>query len=171
MVLAEVRSEKRSSWHSLMRVTYTSRHLAAGAIDLLVEVTGLGFFAWERGHDKARIALAPGPFRLGDDPARAAPAIERRPDEVLEAASGFAGARGFGLGRGQLRRDLGNEPGVARQPEQVIDLVGLAPHHQVFAAEPGIGPQQDAGARPLPADLGHEAGNLVHRAGGCIDVR
>jgi hypothetical protein len=44
-------------------------HLAAGAVELLVEVAGLVLLARQRGEDKARIGLASGPFRVGDDPA------------------------------------------------------------------------------------------------------
>src|ERR1700720_1129873 len=47
-------------------------HLAAGAIELLVEVAGLVRLTRQRSDDKAWVGLALGPFRLGDDPALAA---------------------------------------------------------------------------------------------------
>src|SRR5207237_6892029 len=59
-------------------------HLAAGAIELLVEMARLMLLAAERGDDKARVGRALGPFGLGDDPALAAPAVPRRPHEILE---------------------------------------------------------------------------------------
>ena len=54
-------------------------HLAAGAVELLVEVAGLVLLARQRGDDKPRIGFAPCPFRLADDPALAAPALEGSP--------------------------------------------------------------------------------------------
>ena len=61
-------------------------HLATGAVELFVKVAGLVLLACQRGDDKPRIGFASGPFRLGDDPPFAAPALARLPDEVLEAA-------------------------------------------------------------------------------------
>ena len=54
-------------------------HLTAGAVELLVEVAGLVLLARQRGDDKPRIGFAPCPFRLADDPALAAPALEGSP--------------------------------------------------------------------------------------------
>src|SRR6516162_8246633 len=66
-------------------------HVAAGAIDLLVEVAGLMLAASQRGDDKTRVGLAAGPLGLADDAARPAPAIQRRPGKVLEAPCRLAG--------------------------------------------------------------------------------
>src|SRR5262249_52294360 len=66
-------------------------HVAACAIDLLVEVTGLMLAASQRGDDKTRVGLAAGPLGLADDAARPAPAIQRRPGKVLEAPRRLAG--------------------------------------------------------------------------------
>ena len=49
--------------------------LPSGAIDLLVEMVGRVFLAPQRGDDKARVGRAASPFRFGDDPTRAAPAL------------------------------------------------------------------------------------------------
>jgi hypothetical protein len=53
-------------------------HLATSAVALLVEVAGLVLLARQRSDDKARIGRVAGPFRLGDDPPLAAPALARR---------------------------------------------------------------------------------------------
>ena len=58
-------------------------HLAASAVDLFVEVAGAGLGGFERGDDEAGVFLAGGVLGLGDDPAPAAPAVERRPHEVV----------------------------------------------------------------------------------------
>jgi hypothetical protein len=51
-------------------------HVAAGAVDLLVEIAGLPLGPLERGDDEARIALVLGMLSFGDDPA-AAPTVSR----------------------------------------------------------------------------------------------
>jgi hypothetical protein len=51
-------------------------HVAAGAVDLLVEIAGLPLGPIERGDDEARIALVLGMLSFGDDPA-AAPTVSR----------------------------------------------------------------------------------------------
>ena len=50
-------------------------HVAAGAVDVLVELPRSRLSALERGDDEARIGLALRPLRLGDDAAPAAPAV------------------------------------------------------------------------------------------------
>ena len=70
----------------------------------------------------------------------------------------------------KLGRDLGGEPLVARQSEQKIDPVGLAPGHQVLPREAAVGAQQDARARPAGADAGDDTRHLLDRAGGRIQV-
>ena len=64
-------------------------HVAAGAIEVLVEGPGAPGVSLERGDHEARIGLALRPFRLGHHPAAPAPAVERRPAEVLEPARRF----------------------------------------------------------------------------------
>src|ERR1700731_5282528 len=41
-------------------------HVAAGAVDLLVEMTGLVCGTRQGGHDKARVGVAAGPFGLAE---------------------------------------------------------------------------------------------------------
>src|SRR5262249_60719258 len=66
-------------------------HLATGAIDLLVEMAGLVLGARQRSDEKARVGAAAGPFGLRDNSPLAAPAVQGRPREVLEAARWPAG--------------------------------------------------------------------------------
>jgi hypothetical protein len=49
----------------------------------------VGLLRSERSDDEARIGLAFCPFRLGDDPPLARPAVARRPWELLEAGADF----------------------------------------------------------------------------------
>jgi hypothetical protein len=72
-------------------------HLAAGAVELLVEIFGFAFAAFERGDDIARICLVAGELRLGNDAPLAAPAPARLPAELLEIARRLAGARALGM--------------------------------------------------------------------------
>src|SRR6185437_10926443 len=65
-------------------------HIAASAVDVLVEVPRRRLGPLQRGDDEARIGLALGPLGLGDDATPAAPAVDRTPLEVLEAARRLA---------------------------------------------------------------------------------
>src|SRR5258708_13278559 len=61
-------------------------HLATGAVELFVKVAGLVLLACQRGDNKPRIGLASGPFRLGHDPAFAAPALACLPARAVPFA-------------------------------------------------------------------------------------
>src|ERR1700747_949118 len=87
-------------------------HLAAGAIELFIEVASLVFLSCQRSDDKARIGLAASPFRLGDNSPFAAPAVAGPPGEVLEATGRSRGLLALLLGRGELALDLGVEARV-----------------------------------------------------------
>src|SRR5260370_35481 len=110
-------------------------HLAAGAIAVLVEHAGVGALLAERGHDEARIGLALGVLGLADDPPAAAPAIERRPQEVLEAPRRDAGEGALDRRLGKFGRDLLDQAGVARQAEQVVDAAFLTPRRRGLAGK------------------------------------
>ena len=60
-------------------------HIAALAIQVLVEAPGVVRAGGERGDDKARTGLVMDPFRLADDAAFAAPAVARGPHGVRGA--------------------------------------------------------------------------------------
>src|SRR6516162_9512695 len=115
--------------------------IAAGAVEFLVEVAGLVLLARQRGDDKPRIGFVPCPFRLADDPALAAPALEGSPGEVLEAPRRLGGALALLLRRAEVGLDLGAEARVVGQAEQEIDAVVLAPRHQRVAGKARIGAQ------------------------------
>ena len=80
---------------------------------------------------------------LADHPAPAAPAVPRGVREVVEAARRLAGCGMLGFGLGHLALDLGQEPAVAGETEDVVDAVRFAPGHQLLAGEARIGAQQD----------------------------
>src|SRR6202047_4780193 len=132
-------------------------HLATGAVELFVKVAGLVLLACQRGDNKPRIGFACGPFRLGHDPAFAAPTLARLPGEVLEAARRLFGPSAQLGGLGEFGLDLSDEPAVLGQAEQEIDAIVLAPGHQRLAGETRIGTQQDAYLRPALADAGDYA--------------
>ena len=62
-------------------------HVAAGAVELLVEPARLRLLRAERGDDKARIGRTARPFGLGDHAAVTAPAVARRPGKLLKSAA------------------------------------------------------------------------------------
>src|SRR5665213_373237 len=80
-------------------------HLAARAIDRLVEIFSGNLPLLQRGDNKTRIGLIAGPLRLADDTALAAPTIARAPREIGKAPGRLAGSPGLRLGLFQLRRD------------------------------------------------------------------
>src|SRR3954467_10531294 len=89
-------------------------------------------------------------------------------------AAGPAGRLAAGLGQDlrllHLGLDLRAEALIARQTEDVVDPVGLRPHHQVLAAEAAVAAQQNADPRPAGADPADEADQFLHRARSGIDV-
>jgi hypothetical protein len=132
---------------------------------------GLGLRGLERGHDKAWVGRTAGPLGLANDATPAAPAVPRRPGEVAEASGWLTARFGFDARCFDFCRDLGGQPLVARQPEQIIDPVVLAPRHQRFSCKSTVGAQQNAHARPAGTDAADNAPDLVHRARGGVDVR
>ncbi len=108
-------------------------HLAAGAIDILVEIAAVTF--GQRRDDKAGVFFAPGPLSFGNDAPLAAPALERRPGKVLEAACRLAGLLALLLGFAELGCNRVLEAGVLRQAKDVIDPIGFTPSHQGLAGE------------------------------------
>src|SRR5260221_9994218 len=84
-------------------------HLAARAVDVLVEIFGSALGALERGDDEARIGLALGPLGLGDDPALTTPAAPCLILELPEGARRLAGPSALRLGSCELVLDLGNQ--------------------------------------------------------------
>ena len=91
--------------------------------------------------------------------------------EVLEPARCLAGLFRLALGQGELGGDLADQARVARQAEDVIDPVGLAPDHQRLAGEARIGAQNDPDAGPAGADLRDDPCDLLDRAGAGVDAR
>ena len=108
---------------------------------------------------------------LGHDPALPAPTVERAPEEVGKAAGGSAPGQAISRGHGEVIGDGVDQALVARQAEDVVDTVGLAPDHQLLAGKAGLGPEQDLHPRPPGADLADDAGQFIPGAGGRIDVR
>jgi hypothetical protein len=67
-------------------------HLAAGTVDLLIEMPCANLARCERRDNKARVGLAAGDFGLADDAPFAAPTVTCAVSEVLEAACRLVGA-------------------------------------------------------------------------------
>ena len=99
-----------------------------------------------------------------DDPALPAPAVQRAPGEVGEAADGTALRQALGLGHGQLVGDGADQALVAGEAEEIVSPVGLAPRHELIPGKAGIRPQQDLDPRPTRADLADDALDLLDGA-------
>src|SRR5262245_30384865 len=98
-------------------------------------MAGLVLGARQRSDEKARVGAAAGPFGFRDNPPLAAPAVQGRPREVLEAARWPVGPFAVMARRFQLGGDRGAEAHIAGQAEQVIDPIQLAPAHQPLAGK------------------------------------
>src|SRR5207302_6967067 len=117
----------------------------------------------ERGDDEARIGFALRPLGLGDDAARAAPALAGRPSELLEAARRRSRGSALLLRRHEVNPDRAVEAGVLGQPQDEVDRMGLAPRHQRLARKAGVGAHDDADLGPARTDLLHDARDLLNR--------
>jgi hypothetical protein len=80
-------------------------------------------------------------------------------------------ASAYVLGPGERDVDVLDQPGIARQAEQEVDAVLLAPGHQRLPREAAVAAQHDAHPRPAGADLADDARYLLDRAGRGVDVR
>ena len=80
--------------------------------------------------------------------------------------------RNFGARQDSSSLDHRGEAGVARQGEQIIDPVGLAPGHQGFASEARIGERQQDGRTlgQLTRSRVTMRAIILHRSGACVDV-
>ena len=87
--------------------------------------------------------------------------------EVGEAAN-CRTTRGQARGRSdsELVGDGTDQALVAREAEDVVDVIRLAPRHQLVAGKARIGAQQDADPGPARTDLADDAGHFILGAGG-----
>jgi hypothetical protein len=108
-------------------------HLATSAVDLLVKMLPANVSRFERGGDEARIGLTASHFGLADHAAAAAPAVRRRPREVLEGPCRSAGPQPVQAGQQQPAPAARCAPGRTESPRDWI-----APCHQPVAGEAGI---------------------------------
>jgi len=139
-------------------------HLAAGAVELLVEILWAPLFGRERGNHEARVLPLVEILGFGHDAARSRPALFRLVLELGEDTGRLAAAlmhplRLMHLGAGDALQAL-----IAGQAEGVIHRIGLAPGHQLLAAEAAVGAQHDPDLGPALPQLRHDAADLLDRA-------
>ena len=91
--------------------------------------------------------------------------------EVSAATDGTALSQTLQRHRGEIVGDRTNQALVARQTEDVVDAVRLAPGHELVPGKAGIGAQQDLDPRPPGTDLADDPGHFSRSAGGRVDVR
>ena len=103
-----------------------------------------------------RRAATPTGLQPGDDPAFAVP----RTGGVVE---GGEAPHLFGAGLGAAHLEVVGDAvceavqhGIARQAEDVVDAVLLAPRHGLGPAVVAVPPECEPGARPVPADAPHQ---------------
>ena len=96
---------------------------------------------------------------VGHHAPRAAPAVERMPEDVGEPARRAALCQALGLC--EIFGDCPDQALVAGQPEDVIDGICLAPNPQLVPGKAGVGAQQDLDPRPAGADLVDDPRHLL----------
>ena len=108
---------------------------------------------------------------LADHAPGAAPAVQGGVEELLEAPGRLAGLGMLGGRDGQVGFELGDQAPIAREAEDIVDAIHLAPGHQLVPSKARIGTQQDLDPRPGRAEPLDDAGHLSHGAGRGVDVR
>jgi hypothetical protein len=92
-------------------------HVAARAVDALVERPGVDLFGRQGGHHEPRVgavlAAVRHPLGLGYHPPAPGPAVECGPAEVGKPAGRLTGPLRLILGPGEIDVDLVDQPGVA----------------------------------------------------------
>ena len=145
-------------------------HLAAGAVDPLVEGLGVDRPPFQRGDDKPRVGALGQVLGLPDHPPPTAPAVPGAVAEVLVAAGRFAGLLVFVLGPGHGDGKRLDQPAVAGEAEDAIDPVRLAPRHQRLAGETAVSAKHDPDPRPTRADPRNDPPDFLDGAGRGVDV-
>ena len=140
----EVRSANRSRLLLLDAVL----HVAARAIELLVEILRIAF---QVGDDVARVGSLWTVLDTRDHPALGVPGAgcvgKLAEQALLEACAGEALSRRLHPRRGQIV-----EPRVLGQTDDVADTLALAPGQHLVAAEAAIPSQDDAHTGPRLAE-------------------
>ena len=88
----------------------------------------------------------------------------------MNRARGLARLPRLRLRLRQFAADFADQPRIARQAEQEVDAVDLAPTHQLLAAEAGVAAKQNAHVRPTRPDLRDDPRDLLLRARTPVDV-
>src|SRR3954462_12887727 len=107
---------------------------------------------------------------FGDDAPGAAPGVMRFIDELSEHADSLLRLLAYSARLGHLGVDALAEPLIPCQSEDVVDLIGLTPTHQIVSAEAGVGAQQDPHFWPARTNLLDDALDFfpAARRGICI---
>ena len=128
--------------------------LTPGAVERVVDP--LGTAVLERGDDEADVEAQARGFDARHDPACvcsprlggiAGLGITAQLNETAQRPVG-----GAGIGGGDDHR-IGMKDGIARQTEDIVDAVRLAPRHDLRAAIVPVATQRDVGMGPMAADV------------------
>ena len=145
-------------------------HVAAGAVDLLVQALWLGILAAERGDDEARVGRTCRPFGLGNDPTLAAPAVASTIESVNRRA-GWPVVLPSSSAAPSFAGNLGDKPLVLRPGQRETRPCWPRTNSSEHRGQtPTLGARRNTHLRPAGADLGDNARGLLDRPGGRVDV-
>ena len=108
---------------------------------------------------------------LANNATLATPPLQRRVSKIFEATRSLAHPFVLGLGSCQFIRNLGRQPEILRQPQNVINFVAFAPSHNILTGKAGITPQNDLHVGPTFANRRDKMFHDLHHSGTAVDVR
>ncbi len=146
-------------------------HVASGAVEFFVEGPPVDGGRVQRGDEEARVGTTREPLGFADDTALARPTVQGAIAELGEQAGRLAALAPARPGPLQGRVQAGRQARIARQTEDIIDAIVLAPRHQGLAGEARICAQHDLHCRPAGADLPDNTRHLLQRAGAGVTIR
>ena len=148
-------------------------HLAAGAVQFLVQLPARHFLPAQAGDHEARVraALAWQPLRLAHHSPLPAPVLQRAVAEIPETPRRLAGPRA-GLARLlQLPANLAQQTTVPRQAQHIVHSPLLAPGHERVPAKTGVPAHHDRCLRPALPDAPHDPLQFRDRPLRCLRLR
>ena len=146
-------------------------HVAACTIQVFIQLLRAPNFCFQRGHHKTWIRFASEVLSLGHHAPPAAPTPAHRfMIELQEHARRLLGLLPL---LACLFQRLGHnlfQQRVARHAEHILDMIGLAPRHQLFPAKARITAQHDFHFGPDRANPPHDALDLFSAPRRRIDI-
>ena len=110
-------------------------------------------------------------LRLRDDPPRGRPRVEGLIGQIGKRARGRLRRRTDRRDVREVVGDQGRQPGVLREPDDIVDAVRFTPRQQRVATEARIGAHDNADGGPHGPQRRHDPGHVLGRPGTGVNIR